>query len=136
MQHTAPTVPLATRNPVSIVTIPGASNPVASIASGSNTSSSSSQSWSAVLKALQNGHHGGVHRHGINPIQTSNDSGSDAFGVSSASEDTSVDAFGTPSVKPSSTSNLIASISDPFTSIASNLAVRAQLGSPTSLLTF
>jgi hypothetical protein len=142
MQNTSATLPLATRNPVTIMNLPGASNPIASIAGSglsraesavSSQASPSQMSWSAVLKAVHGGHHG-VHRTGINNIQTSTDSGVDGFGAAATSDDTSVDSFGAPSAKPSSTSNLVAAISDPFTSIASNLAVQAQLGSPSALL--
>jgi len=106
----------------------GMVNPVASAAQ----TSAGSQSWMAILKSLHN--HSGAHRSGINPIQSSTDEGVDGFGVASTSDDTSVDSFGTPSVQPSSTSQLVASISDPFSSIASNVAVQAQLGSPQSFL--
>lgn len=127
-------LPLATRNPVSITNLPGATNPVATIGSSSAGSTTSSQSWQEVLNAIKGHHHGGSHRSGINNIQSSTDSGEDAFGVAVSSDDNSVDSFGTPSAKPSSTSSLIASISDPFSSIASNLAVQAQLGSPQQFL--
>jgi hypothetical protein len=136
MQNANATLPLAGRNPVSIMNLPGISSPVATIGSTMPGAAPAHSSWSDVLKAVH-GQHGGSHRgNGINNIQTSTDSGQDGFGASATSDDTSVDAFGTPSVKPSSTSNLIASISDPFTSIASNLAVQAQLGSPLQLLDF
>ena len=134
MHNPNATLPLATRNPVSITNLPGVSNPIATVGGSSAGSTTGSQSWQAILKAATGHHHGGSHRSGINNIQSSTDSGTDAFGVSTTSDDTSVDSFGTPSAKPSSTSSLISAISDPFSSIASNLAVQAQLGSPLQFL--
>lgn len=94
----------------------------------------SSTSWAQIIKQLQglegHHHHGGMAPTGLNKVQSSTDSGSDAFGVAASSSDTSVDAFGTPSTTPSSNAQLVAAISDPFSSIASNFSIQAQLNSP------
>ncbi len=103
-------------------------NPGGTALAGAPIGQGSSLSWADVLKAVHGSSKDG-HGGGLNKIQSSFDSGSDAFGASAASSDNSVDSFGTPSATPSSTASLIASISDPFSSIASNLQVRAQLQS-------
>lgn len=91
MTNAYATFPIATRNPVSITNIPGVTNPVATIGNSSAGSTTSSQSWQDVLNAIKGHHHGGSHRSGLNNIQSSTDSGEDAFGVAVSSDDTSVD---------------------------------------------
>lgn len=131
MQNTLATMPILGRAPGLVAT-----NPITGLAAnapnatgvGTNTAT---QSWSAILKAVHGHHHHG----GGGGAQTSaagasaNDSGEDAWGVSNSGSSPSVDAFGAPSSTPSSTAALVASISDPFSSIASNLSVQAQLQS-------
>lgn len=132
MQDTLATLPLATRTTGPLQSLPALSGTAANATSSGIGTNTATQSWSAILKAVHghHHHHGGVGGNGANTIGSSaNDSDEDAFGVSSSGSSPSVDSFGAPSSKPSSTAALVASISDPFSSIASNLSVQAQLQS-------
>jgi len=130
MQNTLATLPLIGRTLSSAQTIgTTAANTIGPSGIGTNPAT---QSWSAILKAVHGTHHhhgGGGGAGGAGAIGSSAASDADAFGVSPSGTSPSTDAFGAPSAKPSSTATLIASISDPFSSIASNLQVQAQLQS-------
>jgi hypothetical protein len=126
MQNTLATLPLATRTTGPSQALPESSSAANAISSGVGANTAT-QSWSAILKAVHghHHHHGGTGASGASAVGSS----TDAFGASSSGSSPSVDAFGAPSVKPSSGAALVAAISDPFSSIASNLSVQAQLQS-------
>jgi hypothetical protein len=89
-------------------------------------------SFAQITKLLGGGHH--HHSGGAGSTKSAFDSNSssestDAFGVSSAGSSPSVDAFGAASSKPSTTSSLVSAINDPFSSLASNYSIQAQLQS-------
>jgi hypothetical protein len=83
----------------------------------------------SLLNKLQHQHHLGTShdsKNGSNSMSSATDSDTDPFGVSNASAPASTDAFGVASLTNSSTAPLVAQISDPFSSIASQMAIQAQ----------
>ena len=103
MTNTPVALPIATAGPIGAATSTnGLTQPVGNATATNGLTQPASQStasWLQILKQIQGGHHhhGGAHGTGMNNIQSSTDWGTDAFGVSVASNDTSVDSFGTPS---------------------------------------
>jgi|GEM_PF-5718795 hypothetical protein len=108
-------------------------SPASELSPPSSSADADGSNFAQVMKnagkLLHHHEHGSTASNGADSSSLSTGWDTDAFGVTPASSSSTAttDAFGVPSATKSSNSPLVSALSDPFSAIASNAQIQAQL---------